>query len=205
MNYIYPQWNSSSNNSSEAYIFQPKAWSHYFPNYWQQTPLPHLSDKTTTVMTRRPGFRWQQPCKKQHNVSASSLHLPSPLRSPLLFYLKKWKKKIPGLLLPAAFLISFVIAVFLGHTHWGWPYISDTTTMWVLTQFVDQNVQLQQSVKRPSVLICAYIFLIVAPNTWNSLLTTSPTINLCFQPTWELHLQSTCKCWSPLCSCHLLH
>jgi len=35
---------------------------------------------------------------------------------------------LSGLLLPAAFLLSYLIAVYLGHTHWGWPYISDTTT-----------------------------------------------------------------------------
>ena len=94
-------------------------------------PAPHLSEITTAVMTRTPGFRCRQPSEKQRHVSASPLRLPSYCRYLLVIHWSPpfFKSFCSGLLLPAAFLISFVIAVCLGHTHWGWPYISDATTM----------------------------------------------------------------------------
>ena len=54
-----------------------------------------------------------------------------------------WYSLLPGLLLPAAFLLSYLIAVYLGHTHWGWPYISDTTTRWAWSTIQDMKSYLQ--------------------------------------------------------------
>ena len=90
----------------------------------------HLSEITTSVI-KNPQFQmfatlWEETSCISLPSSFSLLYLVSPF----IPFFPPSKKNCSGLLLPAAFLLSFVITVFLGHTHWGWPYISDTTTRW---------------------------------------------------------------------------